>query len=77
MWRVYLLMDNMPIPSKMVAMVTKVFKLAFLLMYAIPMMFESEIAPMQTPVRMAKIKLVQANMQEEKSSLVMRSVVPQ
>ena len=36
------------------------------------MMFDKEIAPIQTPVRIAKTKLVYANMQLEKSSLVMR-----
>ena len=56
--RVYLLIVSMPTASKSVASPTKVVKFAFLLTYAIPMIFESEIAPMQTPVKTAKTKLV-------------------
>ena len=56
--RVYLLMVNIPTASKMVAKPTKVVRFAFLLTYAIPIIFESEMAPMQTPVRTAKTKLV-------------------
>ena len=76
-YRVNLLMLSIPIASNKVARPTRVVNFAFLLTYAIPMMFESEIAPIQTPVKMAKTKLVQANIQEEKSSLVILSVVPQ
>ena len=75
--RVNLLIESMPMASKKVARPTRVASFAFLLTYAIPMIFEREIAPIQTPVRMAKTKLVQANKQEEKSSLVTESVVPQ
>ena len=71
------LIVSIPIASKIVAISTNVPKLAFLLTYAIPIMFEREIAPIQTPVRMAKTKLVKAKMHDEKSSLVILSVVPQ
>ena len=57
-YRVNLLMVSIPIASNKVASTTRVVNFAFLLTYAIPMMFESEIAPMQTPVKMAKMKLV-------------------
>ena len=70
LFNVMRLIVSMPIASKIVAIRTNVPSLAFLFTYAIPMMFEREIAPIQTPVRIANTKLVKANMHDEKSSLV-------
>ena len=57
MSRVKRLIVSMPIASKHVASTTSVAKFAFLFTYAIPMIVESEIAPIHTPVSIANTKL--------------------